>query len=103
MKNELAKEMSLTDLQVSSSYVEDGELCILVSRKSKEHSASSEDSGASDREPRWRIVADPETRAIREVQFFVSTDEGFEYPDYKPTEEQMEIFKCFAENESIGE
>jgi len=103
MKNEMAKEMSLTDLQVSSSYIEDGELCILVSRKEKETPAFAKNAEASDREPRWRIVADPETKEIREVQFFVSTDEGFEYPDYKPTEEQMEIFKRFAENESIGE
>ena len=63
MKNERVKEMSLTDLQASSSYVEDGELCILVSRKVKEASAFAKNAEASDREPRWRIVADPETSA----------------------------------------
>ncbi len=103
MKNEMTKEMSSTDLNVDSSYVEDGELCILVSQKEKGNSAPANGTAANDREPRWRVIADTKTRAIREVQFFVSTDEGFEYPDYTPTEAQMKVFKRFAASEVIHE
>ena len=94
--------MYSTDLQVESSYVEDGELCILVSPKEKGASASV--IGAeNNHEPRWRIIADPKTKAIRDIQFFVSTNDGFEYPDYTPTKAQMKIFTDFAASKGLNE
>ena len=76
------------DLEVVSSYVEDDkELNILVSAKV----SPAEKPG--DPEPRWTIIADPETREVVRDDFCVATDEGFEYPEYTPVEEQHELFK----------
>ena len=84
-------DSTTTDLVVESSYVEDGkELNILVSPP------VSPDEKTGDSEPRWTIIADPETREVIMVYFCVATDEGFEYPEYTPTAEQMELFKRFA-------
>lgn len=80
-----------TDLQVVSSYVEDDkELNVLVSTK------VSPDEKPGDPEPRWAVIADPVTRGIIRVEFFVATDEGFEYPEYTPSNEQMALFRKFA-------
>lgn len=80
-----------TDLAVVSSYVEDDkELNVLVSTK------VSPEEKPSDPEPRWTVIADPVTREIIRVEFCVATDEGFEYPEYTPTNEQMALFKKFA-------
>ncbi len=88
---EYAEAMKFTDLEVESSYVEDGkELNVLVSIK------VSPDEKPGDPEPRWTIIADPETREIVRVDFCVATDEGFEHPEYTPTAEQMVLFKRFA-------
>lgn len=79
------------DLEVVSSYVEDGkELNILVSMKV----SPDEKPGAP--EPRWTIIADPGTRKVIRVDFCVATDEGFEFPEYTPTDEQMALFNRFA-------
>ena len=87
----MATDSTTTDLQVVSSYVEDGkDLNILVSTK------ISPDEKPGDSEPRWTIIANPETREIIRVDFCVAIDEGFEYPEYSPTEEQMTLFKKFA-------
>ena len=84
-------DLSRTDLAVESSYVEDDtELNILVSPK------LSQNEKRGDPEPRWTIIASPETREVIRVDFCVATDEGFEYPEYTPTAEQMELFKRFA-------
>ena len=84
-------DMATTDLEVVSSYVEDGnELNVLISTKVK----PDENPGAP--EPRWTIIADPETRDVVRVDFCVATDEGFEYPEYSPTDEQMVLFKRYA-------
>ena len=70
-----------TDLVIESSYIEDGvELNVLVSPK-----VYPEDNEEAP-EPRWTIIADPKTRDIIRVDFCVATDDGFEYPEYKPTE-----------------
>ena len=83
--------MATTDLVVKSSYVEDDkELNILVS------TPVSPDEKPGDPEPRWTVVADPQTREVIRVDFCVATDEGFEYPEYTPTDEQMALFKKFA-------
>ena len=84
-------DMATTDLQFESSYIEDDkELNILVSTK------ASPDDKPGDPEPRWIVIANPETREIIRVEFAIATDEGFEYPDYTATEEQMVLFKKFA-------
>ena len=77
------------NLDVESSYVEDGELNVLVSPK------VSPDEKPGDPEPRWTLIADPKTRELIRVDFCVATDEGFEYPEYKPTPEQLELFRNF--------
>ena len=80
-----------TNLEVVSSYVEDGkELNVLVS------TPVSPDEKPGDPEPRWTLVADPQTRELFRVDFCVATDEGFEYPQYTPTVEQMALFKRFT-------
>ena len=80
-----------TDLEVVSSYVEDDkELNVLVSTR------VSPGEKAGDPEPRWTVIADPVTREIIRVEFCVATDEGFEYPQYTPTNEQMALFRKFA-------
>ena len=83
--------MTTTNLQFESSYVEDDkELNVLVSTK------VSPDDKPGDPEPRWTVIADPVTREIIRVEFAIATDEGFEYPEYTPTDEQMVLFKKFA-------
>lgn len=80
-----------TDLEVVSSYVEDDkELNVLVS------TPVSPDEKPGDPEPRWTLIANPETRELLRVDFCVATEEGFEYPQYTPTNEQMELFKRFT-------
>ena len=84
-------DVTTTELVVESSYVEDDkELNVLVSTKV----TPGEKPG--DPEPRWTVIADPVTREIIRVEFCVATDEGFEYPEYTPTNEQMALFKKFA-------
>ena len=84
-------DMATTNLQIESSYVEDGkEQNILVSP------LASPDEKTGDPEPRWTVIADPVTREIIRVEFCVATDEGFEYPEYTPTNEQMALFTKFA-------
>ena len=80
-----------TDLEVVSSYVEDGkELNVLIS------TPVSPDEKPGDPEPRWTLVADPKSRELLRVDFCVATDEGFEYLEYTPTDEQIALFKKFA-------
>lgn len=56
---EYAEAMKSTDLEVESSYVEDGkELNVLVSMK------VSPDEKPGDPEPRWTIITDSETREV---------------------------------------
>lgn len=84
-------DMTTTNLQFESSYVEDNkELNVLVSTK------VSPDDKPGDPEPRWTVIADPVTREIIRVEFAIATDEGFEYLEYTPTDEQMVLFKKFA-------
>ncbi len=84
-------DVATTDLEVVSSYVEDGnELNVLVSTTVKPNEKP------GDPEPRWTIIANPKTREVIRVDFSVATDEGFEYPEYTPTGEQMVLFKRFA-------
>ena len=79
------------DFEVVSAYIEDGkELNVLVS------TPVPPDEKPGDPEPRWTLVADPQTRELLRVDFCVATDEGFEYPQYTPTNEQMALFKKFA-------
>ena len=79
------------NLEVVSSYVEDDkELNILVSTK------VSPDGKPGDPEPRWTVIANPETREVLRVEFRMATDEELEYPEYTPTNEQMALFKEFA-------
>ena len=80
-----------TDLEVVSSYVEDDkELNVLVS------TPVSPDEKLGDPEPRWILIADPQTRELLRVDFCVATDEGFDYPEYEPTPEQLELFRNFV-------
>lgn len=77
---------TITDLQVGSSYIEDDkELNVLVSTK------VSPDDKLGDPEPRWTVIAEPVTREIMRVEFCVATEEGFESPEYTPTNEQMAV------------
>lgn len=79
------------NLEVVSSYVEDDkELNILVSTK------VSPDGKPGDTEPRWTVIANPETREVLRVEFRMATDEELEYPEYTPTDEQMALFRKFA-------
>ncbi len=78
------------NLDVESSYVEDGELNVLVSPM------ISLDEKPGDSEPRWTRIADSETRELIRIDFCVATDEGFEYPEYEPTPEQLELFRNFV-------
>ena len=84
-------DVTTTELVVESSYVEDDkELNVLVSTKV----TPGEKPG--DPEPRWTVIADPVTREIIRVEFCVATNDGFEYPEYTPTNEQMALFRKFA-------
>lgn len=83
-------DMASTELDVVSSHVEDGELNVLVATK------VSPDEKPGDPEPRWTVIADPKSRELIRVDFCVATDDGFEYPEYTPTDAQMELFKQFA-------
>ncbi len=84
-------DSATNNLQFVSSYVEDDkELNVLVSTK------VSPDEKPGDPEPRWTVIADPVTREVIRVEFCVATDEGFEYPEYTPTNKQMALFKKFA-------
>lgn len=88
----VAIDATTTDLIVESSYIEDDkELNILVSKN------ISPNEKPNDPESRWTIIVDPSTREIIRVDFCIATDEGFEYPEYTPTEEQMALFRRFAE------
>ena len=76
--------------EFESSYEEDGKLHVLASGETiyKKDGAYII--------PRWNITVSPDTREIEEGDFFLSLDEGFEYPDYTPTEEQMTLFRRWA-------
>jgi len=87
-----ALEMNTTDIQVESSYVEDGVLNVLVSRRVTENEKP------SDPEFRWTLLADPKTRELKRVDFCIAKDEGFEYPAYSPTVEQMALFNDIVRN-----
>ncbi len=78
------------NLEVESSYMEDGELNVLVSPK------VSPDEKPGDPEPRWTLIANPQTRELLRVDFCVATDDGFEYPQYTPIGEQMVLFREFV-------
>lgn len=83
--------MLAMNLEVVSSYVEDDkELNILVSTK------VSPDGKPGDPEPRWTVIANPETCEVLRVEFRMATDEELEYPEYTPTDEQMALFRKFA-------
>jgi len=79
-----------TNCSVEAAYVEDGELNVLVSRK------VADDEKPGDPEPRWILYADPKTREFKRVEFCIATDEGFEFPPYVPTAEQMSLFENIA-------
>ena len=80
-----------TNLEVVSSYVEDDkELNVLVS------TPVSPDEKPGDPEPRWTLIADPQSRELLRVDFCVATDEGLEYPAYNPKPEQFELFRVFV-------
>ena len=81
------------DLEVESYYEEDGAMNVLVSPK------ISPDEKPGDPEPRWTLIADPKTRELIRVDFCVATDDGFEYPEYEPTPEQLELFCKFTKAE----
>jgi hypothetical protein len=81
-------ESETTELKVASSYLEDGELQILVVPKNDDKNAS--------REMRWRLSVDPQTRHVLRVEFCIATNDGFEYPPYTPSSEQMDLFRQFA-------
>ena len=76
------------ELKIVSSYLEDGELQILVVPKDDGKSAS--------REMRWRLSVDPQTRHVLRVEFCIATDDGFEYPPYTPSSQQLDLFRQFA-------
>ncbi|MBR0197139.1 MAG: hypothetical protein IJQ34_03305 [Kiritimatiellae bacterium] len=82
--------MGTTDLQVESSYVEDGLLNILVSPK------IAMDEKPGDPECRWTIIANPQSKEIVRVDFCIATDEGFEYPQCSPTQDQLILFQHFV-------
>ena len=77
-----------TELKVASSYLEDGVLQILVVPKCGDKDAL--------REMRWRLSVDPQTRHVLRVEFCIATDDGFEYPPYTPSSEQLDLFRQFA-------
>ena len=58
--------------------------------------APEKESAEACEEPRWRIIADPKTHDVREVEFCIATDDGFEYPEWTPTDEQIALFRRFA-------
>ena len=90
----MSVDPTTTDLEVVSSYVEDGkELNVLVS------TPVSPDEKPGNPEPRWTLIADPESRKLLRVDFCVATDDGFEYPEYEPTPEQLELFCKFTKAE----
>ena len=79
-----------TDLQVASSYAEDGKLYVLVEM------SAMQSVGGGNFEPRWTVVADPEIRKIIRVDLCIANNDGFEYPKYTPTNKQMALFKKFV-------
>ncbi len=81
------------DLQVESSYVEDGTLYVLVSQP------VAPDERPGDPVARWVVEADPKTRKVRHVEFCVATDKGLVHPPYEPTPSQLALFRRFAQSE----
>ena len=80
-----------TDLEVVSSYVEDGkELNILVL------TPDSPDEKSGNPEPRWTLIADSQTREHLRVDFRVATDEGFDYPLFVHSLEQLGLFRNYV-------
>ena len=80
---------TLPELQYESSYVEDGALYVLVLPKEL----------SDDR--RYTIEADPDTRKIKDIAVCLSTDDGIEQIDFKPTEEDLAILQEIASKCSI--
>lgn len=79
-----------TDLQVESSYLEDGLLNVLVSPKITPAEKPCES------ECRWTIVAKPQSKEITRIDFCIATNDGFEYPPYSPTRAQLKLFQHFV-------
>ena len=80
---------SQLNLEVESFYVEDGAQNVLVSPK------VSPDEKSGEPVPRWTLIANPKTRKLLRVDFFLATDEGLEYPQYMPIKEQKKLFYKF--------
>ena len=78
------------DLEVDSSYVEDGNLNVLVL------TVIPSEEQPDDPEPRWTLIADPVTRQLLRMNFCVSTEDGFGHPQYTPTKEQMNLSRKFV-------
>ena len=76
--------------ELEYSYEEDGKLHVLASSEPIYRD------GAIYMIPRWNITVSPASREIEEMDFFLSLDEGFEYPAYTPSEEQLALFFRWA-------
>ncbi len=70
------KDVKPEDLEFVSSYIEDGELNVLVQLKLADE---------SNRDRRWHLTADPTTRELREIRHTLSPNDRFEYPEFRTT------------------
>lgn len=77
------KLVNSANFELVSSYIEDGDLNALIT-------VGGDQNGD---DYRWTVIADPETREIKEAYLQVATDDGIEDPDHKPTQEQMDALK----------
>ncbi len=69
------KDVKPEDLEFVSSYIEDGELNVLVQIRS----------GDPSRARCWHLTADPTTRELREIRHTLSPNDRFEYPEFRTT------------------
>ena len=86
----MSNSFNSTNLQMVSSYIEDENLNVLICENEEPSSES------NDKQQRWVVIANPTTRQIKNIEYFISTNEGFEYPEYTPTQSQLELFKRFV-------
>ncbi len=74
------------EIEFVSSYIEDGELNVLAELRTSPRG----------RYARWMLTADPKTKELKEVHHFISTNDGFEYPEFTPTKAMLRRFRALV-------
>ncbi len=74
------------EIEFVSSYIEDGKLNVLAELRTSPHG----------RYARWMLTADARTKELKDVHHFISTNEGFEYPEFTPTKAMLGRFQTLV-------